>query len=42
MKNKSDVIIETDDDNMPKRNFFKGLELKKRWKKLMVQNGLIY
>lgn len=34
MKNKSNLIIETDDDNMPKTNFFKGLELKKKVKEI--------
>lgn len=30
IKNKSDLIIETDDDNYPKNNFFKNIKLKKK------------
>ncbi len=30
MKNKSNIIIETDDDNYPKKTFFQNLELKKK------------
>ena len=32
MKNKSKIIIETDDDNFPKNNFFKNLKIKKTLK----------
>ena len=30
MKNKSEIIIETDDDNYPKNSFFKNLDIKKK------------
>ena len=34
MKNKSKIIVETDDDNYPKDNFFKNLKIKKILKEL--------
>ena len=32
MKNKSKIIIETDDDNLPKKNFFNNLKINKTLK----------
>ena len=33
--NKTDIIIETDDDNSPKRNFFKNIQLKYKVSQLL-------
>ncbi len=39
MKNKSKVIIETDDDNFPKDNFIKNIKLKHKVKQVKIKNN---